>query len=188
MLDVDIQKVRKGDSSEIKKLVYLVTEAVHAVVLSYVRNQQDAEEIIQDTILRAIQEIDSFKESSSLKTWVYRIAINRSKDVLKYKSRQKRASNIVSIDDDNAQHGLLLRVGNYYSPGGELESKEYMDMLFVGISLLPDKQRQALTLTKLEGLPMKEVARIMDTTAKSVEGLVARSKLALRSFLDKQEP
>lgn len=187
MFDIDIEKIVKRDSAEITKFVHLVTEAIHAVVISYVHNRQDAEEVIQDTILKAMSEIQSFKQEASLKTWVYRIAINKSKDVLKYRSRQKRASNVVSIQDESAQYGAILSVGNYYHPASQLESREYVDMLLLAIRQLPDKQRQALTLTKLEGLPMKEVAAVMQTTSKAVEGLVARAKGTLRTVLDNQE-
>lgn len=178
-----IERIIAGDQAEVRKLARLVTEWVYNVVMSYVRSKEDTEEIVQDTILKALQQIDTFKQESTLKTWIYTIAINKSKDVQKYKSRQKRAGVVFNIDEEEV-NGLILKIGNYDHPGKSMESKEQVDILFAGINQLPPLQKQALTITKLEQLSMKEAAVVMETTPKAIEGLVGRAKSNLKAYLE----
>lgn len=183
-MGIDIEKIKSGNPAELNRLAKFVAEAIHVVVRSYVHNNEDAEEIIQDTILISIERIDMFDTRSSLKTWVYRIAINKSKDLLKFRGRIKRSGTKLSLDNEDMISSDILRLGDYYHPGKMLESKEQLDILFSGINQLPASQREALTLIKFEQLRMKEVASIMDITPKAVEGLISRSKQNLKKFLE----
>lgn len=131
-----------------------------------------------------IQNLDNFQQESTLKTWVYRIAINKAKDFLKYKTRKKRFGILYSIDDKDQDNGLTLQIGNYDHPGKALESKEQIDVLFKGINQLPKNQKLAITLMKLEQMSMKEVAEILDITPKAVEGLITRARANLRQYLE----
>lgn len=160
----------------------MVTHWTYNVVLSYVQSHEDAEEIIQDTILAAINGISGFKSNANIKTWVYRIAINKSKDVLKFRSRKKRIGKVISLSKNDAEV-RAFEPKNFIHPGVELESKEQMDMLFGAINKLPAKQKEALIMAKLERMPVKEIASLMDTSPKAVESLLSRAKTNLKSYL-----
>lgn len=160
---------------------------VFNVVLSYVQNNEDAEEVTQDTLISALQGLKRFKSESKLKTWVYSIAINKSKDFLRYKGRQKRSGNVVSIFGRNEDSDKVIHEPvNFIHPGIELESKEQMDLLFAGINQLPEKQKEALILAKLEQMPQKEIAELMGTSLKAVESLLSRAKAGLKAYLDQE--
>ncbi|MDF1696161.1 MAG: RNA polymerase sigma factor [Saprospiraceae bacterium] len=163
-----------------------VSQWTYSIVMSYVKNEEDAEEIIQDTILSALRKINGFKSESSLKTWVYRIAINKSIDAIKFKNRSKRAGNVISLQSTQNQGNMTISCSTYDHPEKKLISKEKVEILFSGINQLPENQKKALTLTKLEYLSMKEVAGIMDVTPKAVESLLSRGKKNLLNYLENE--
>ena len=161
----------------------MVTLWVYNLVLSYVKDAQDAEEIVQDTIMAAYKGIDRFDGRSSIKTWVYRIAINKSKEKLIYNSRLKRLAKIISINTRKEDGGFHFEPVDAYHPGVQLESDEKIEILFKGIANLPAQQKEALTFVKLEQLNIQETAELMGTTYKSVESLLSRAKRNLKSYL-----
>ena len=157
---------------------------VYNVVFSYVQNKEDAEEIVQDTLLATLSGLEKFKNESSLKTWVYSIAINKAKDVLKYRKRKKRYGKVVSIYQDSADGRHFNEPANFTHPGIELESKEQMDLLFGAINQLPEKQKTAIILAKLEGMSMKEISSVMACSPKAVESLLSRARNNLKAYLE----
>lgn len=157
---------------------------VYNTILSYVRNIEDAEEVTQDTLVSALAGLHKFKSEASLKTWVYRIAINKSKDFLKYKTRQKRHGNVISIHRNVDTEDREMEIPSFMHPGVQLESKEQMEILFEGINSLPESQKEAIVLSKLEQMSTKEIAEIMKTSPKAVESLISRAKSNLKKFLE----
>jgi RNA polymerase sigma-70 factor (ECF subfamily) len=185
-MNIDVDKIKARNNTELQRLARLTVDAVYVMVMSYVHNNEDAEEVIQDTIMTTIDSIDSFNNRSALKTWIYRIAINKSKDLLKYKSRQKRAATSLSLEDTDMLSSDVRQLGDYYDPSKILESREDLDLLFAGINQLPTNQREALVMMKMEQMSMKEVAQTLDTTPKAVEGLISRAKNGLSAYLENQ--
>ena len=77
-------------SEELEHIYFQYNKRVYNTVLSYVQNIEDAEEITQDVFLEVYRSSENFKGESSLSTWIYRIAINKCLDFIKYKNRKKR--------------------------------------------------------------------------------------------------
>lgn len=184
---VDLEKVKSGDQSEIGRLARTVSVWVYNIVISYLHNMEETEEVVQDTIMKTLNNVNQFKSESTLKTWVVRIAINEAKDLLKYKNRKKRTGKIISINTDQKHSGLTIEIPVYRDPENILESREHLEVLYRGINQLPANQRLAITLMKLEHHSMKEVAKIMEVTTKAVEGLVGRAKQNIIKYLDKTD-
>ena len=185
MTPINISKLIDNDQAEVKLFAREASRWIYNATLSYVQNKEDAEEIVQDTLISALSGLKRFKNEATLKTWVYSIALNKSKDFLKYKSRKKRAGKIISInknvDDDRVQY---YEPSNFIHPGIELESKEQMSLLFDAINQLPANQKTALILAKLDKVPQKEIAVIMNLSLKAVESLLTRAKINLRKHLE----
>lgn len=138
-------------------------------------------------MISALSGLKRFKNEATLKTWVYSIALNKSKDFLKYKSRKKRSGKIISINKpDGDESAPYFEPSNFIHPGIELESKEQMDILFGAINQLPENQKTALILAKLDKIPQKEIADIMDLSLKAVESLLTRAKSNLRKYLENE--
>lgn len=154
---------------------------MYNIIYSYTRSHEQTEELTQDTLIAAINGLKGFSRQSSLKTWVCAIAINKCKDHIKYIMRKKRIARTVSIDTA-IREGRTLS-SDFYHPGMKLLSNEQMALLFNSIDELPEKQKQALILMKLDGMNQKETAEIMNTSPKAVESLVTRAKKNLRKSL-----
>lgn len=152
------------------------------MVLSYVHTTEDAEEVVQDSLLGAIKGLDKFRSEASLKTWTYQIAINKSKDFLKYKTRQKRSGIMFSIDEQSENRSTIELSTNYH-PGVQMEQKEDYDLLWKSINQLPEKQKQALLLAKIDKKPQAEIAELMGISVKAVESLLSRSKANLKKYI-----
>lgn len=151
---------------------------VYNLCLSYLQNIEEAEEVTQDVFVKVYEKHDSFKGNSSLKTWIYRIAVNKSLDFLKAKKRVKRFGFLTTLftENQNERNGLE----DFNHPGVLLENKEATEKLFSQINELPEKQKTALLLKTIEGLSQKEIAKVMKISEKSVESLLSRSRSNLK--------
>ncbi|TSJ42388.1 RNA polymerase sigma factor [Fluviicola chungangensis] len=153
---------------------------VYNLALQYVRNVHDAEEITQDVFLGAYRSLDKFRNESNHSTWLYRITINKSLDFLKAKKRKKRffwfTGELTENDSIEFDH-----------PGVLIEYKEETAFIFSCIHELPDNQKTALILNKIEQLPLAEIAGIMELSPKAVESLVQRAKTNLSKKIERSE-
>lgn len=157
------------------------------------KNRQDTEEVIQDASLKVIDsllleenEIGAFKFQSSLKTWIYRIALNKAKDKIAYNKRDKRKAMSQSMSLDIEDSSALRLASRIAPPDVVMEHNESLLKLWQSIDMLPLKQREALILTKIDQNSMKETAVIMKTTPKAVESLLSRGKANLKNILNQK--
>lgn len=155
---------------------------VYNVSLSYLQNNEDAEEITQDVFVQVFQSIGRFEASSSLKTWIYRITINKCLDHIRAKKRKKRLAFITQIFNPHTGEALHEAV-HFDHPGVALQSKERTAILFQAIASLNEQQRTAFILSQIEKLPQKEIAGIMKLSEKAVESLIQRAKTNLKKQL-----
>jgi RNA polymerase sigma-70 factor (ECF subfamily) len=159
---------------------------VYNLSLQYVQNTEDAEEITQDVFVAIHQSIGSFKEQSKLSTWIYRITINKSLDFVKARQRKKRFGFLTSLFYDDSNE-VKHDVQHFDHPGLQLEHKEALKNLFEMINQLPDNQRTALILSKIEQKSQVEIAEIMNLSSKAVESLVQRAKTSLAKKITDNE-
>ena len=152
---------------EYKSLVYNLAQ-------QYVQNQADAEEITQDVFISIYQNRDSFQKRSSIKTWIYRITINKSIDFIKSRNRIKLRFFFNAIQFNNSDDHIRYR--HFDHPCVILEQKEAVKSIFDAINLLPERQKTAIILLKIENKTQKETALIMQCSVKSVESLYQRAK------------
>ena len=151
-------------------------------ILRMTASRQDAEDLVQETYLKAQAKIHTFRGESSLKTWVFSIASNLARDLLK--SKQRWPENVTDICKEAAlknprffSEALHIRET---SPQGKFEIKEHIAFCFTCVSKsLPLEQHLALLLKEVYGFKVKEIAQIMDQTDAMVKYYlhVARSKM-----------
>lgn len=159
---------------------------VFNLALQYVQNTEDAEEITQDVFLAIHKSLDTFKENSQASTWIYRITINKSLDFIRAKNRKKRFAFITSLFYDNSNE-LKHNKQTFDHPGVLLEQKEAIENLFNLINELPDNQKTALILMKIEQKTQSETAEIMNMSTKAIESLVQRAKVNLSKKINNTE-
>lgn len=151
---------------------------VYNLVLSYVQNTQDAEEIMQDIFLSIYEKLSTFQNKSNLRTWIYRITINKSLDFIKSKKAKKRFGYFISFSEESS---AIYEPVNYDHPGILLENKEQMEQLFSLINQLNDNQKTVIILNKIEQKSLKEIAEIMNISEKAVESTLQRAKQNLKT-------
>ena len=176
-----IDKLKQGDQSGFTSVMDIYQDMVYNTAISIVQNAEDADDITQEVFVQVYLSVNSFKGESKLSTWLYRITISKALDHEKKKKRKKRFGFVQSLfgSQDNEQ----LHPVEFNHPGVQLEKKERAAELFKALKQLPDKQRIAFTLHKLEGQSHQEIAEIMNTSLYAVESLMGRAKTNLKKVL-----
>lgn len=180
--------LQQGCQVAFKQLVDAYQERVINTCLGFVPNMQDAEDICQEAFIEIYRSIHKFRGDAKLSTWIYRVAVTKSLDHLKAKKRKKRISFLQSLV--GADNQPIEVKDEFNHPGVALENKERTKVLFAAIEKLPDNQRITYTLNKIEGMPYKEVAEVLQITLSSVESLMFRAKKnlqkSLRAYYEKE--
>jgi RNA polymerase sigma factor (sigma-70 family) len=178
-----IQGLRKGEEAAFKYLVDNYQDRVFNTAIGIVQNAQDAEDVAQEVFIQVFRSINSFKQESKLSTWIYRITTTRSLDLLRSKKSKKRAGLIQRLFGENNEP--VFEIPDFNHPGVAMDKKENAAQLFKAIEQLPENQKVAFTLHKLEDLSYAEISEVMKTSVAAVESLMHRAKQNLRKILEK---
>ncbi len=173
-----IPLLKAGDEKAYRNLVRIYFRPVYATCLGIVQNVKEAEDVAQEVFIEVFRSVKSFREDAKLSTWLYRIAVNRSLDVIRSK---KRKGKVVQIDGEVEQK--LTGEHVFVHPGAALEEKEKSRLLYEAIDALPENQKAAFTLSRIEGMSQKEVAEAMEMKEGAVESLLQRAKQNLKKML-----
>lgn len=168
-----IQRIKAGDSGAFKALVMRYQSKVINTCYRFLLDRQDAEDVSQEVFIEVFQSLGSFRGESRLSTWIYRIAVAKSLDELKKRSRKKRITSLgqwLHLDE------IVDRIAGGGNADKQIREKEKMKEVKQALEALPDNQRVAFTLSKIEGYSNSEIAEIMDTTNVAVESLIYRAK------------
>lgn len=182
-----IKAVAQGNEAALKALYELYSEKVYNTAISYTKNEEDAEELLQDVFITIFNTAHKFRFDASVSTWIYRITVNKTLDYIRKKNSQKRKGIFTSIYKKDATL-IDNEPVDFVHPGVKMENKENARLLFKVIDGLSENQKTVFILTQIEGLPQKDVAEIMETSRKSVESLLQRAKANLRKKLEKYYP
>ena len=177
-----VEQLKQGDEAAFKTIVETWQNMVFNTAIGIVQNAEDAEDIAQEVFVQVYQSIHSFKGDSKFSTWLYRITITKSLDHERRKKRKKRFAFVRSLIGE--QNEVVINPPDFHHPGVTLDNKENAAVLFRTIADLPENQRIAFTLNKVEGLSYQEVSEVMKTTVSSVESLIHRAKNNLRKKLE----
>jgi RNA polymerase sigma-70 factor (ECF subfamily) len=176
-----IEQLKLKDERAFKTIVDTWQDMVYNTVLGIVQNAEDAEDVSQEVFIQVYESIKNFKGESKFSTWIYRIAVTKSLDLLRRKKRKKRFAFIQSLFGKNDE--LINDPPDFYHPGVAAENKENAAVLFKAIAALPENQQTAFVLSKIEGLSYLEVSEVMQMTEASVDSLLHRAKTNLRKTL-----
>lgn len=179
-----IQNLKSGSEDAFKTLFESYSKMVTAVSMNFLRNEEDARDTAQEVFVEIFRSIKNFREKSNLSTWIYRIAVTKSLDLLRKQKRIKRFGIVKRIlhTDESGEQVILTSSDN---PGSELDSSERAGILKSALDTLPENQRIALTLSKIEGFSNPEIAEIMKTSISAVESLIHRGSKNLKNSLEK---
>jgi RNA polymerase sigma-70 factor (ECF subfamily) len=175
-----IHQIKKQNPKAFSLLVDLYSTMVFSVVFKMIGNGQDSEDVTQEVFITIWTTLDSFKGDSLLKTWIYRIAINKTHEFNRKKNRQKRKGFHVQIEEkSNVIHE---------KEGTPFELMEYQELEIVfnqSLSKIPENQQIAFLLNRFEGLSYNEIAVEMKTSHSAIESLIFRAKQNLTKLMKK---
>ncbi len=176
-----ISGLTSGSETAFRELVDIFKNRVFNSSIGILQNAEDAEDISQEVFTEVFNSIHKFRGDSSLSTWIYRITITKSLDLIRKKKRKKRFAFITSLFGEGEKN--FNEPSDFNHPGVEAENRELSAILFKAIDKLPQNQKIAFNLSKVEGLNYKEISEIMSVSVSSVESLLHRAKNNLKSLL-----
>ena len=177
-----IEQLKQGDETAFKTIVETWQDMVYNTALGIVQNPEDAEDIAQEAFVQVYESVHAFKGEAKFSTWLYKITVTKTMDHLRRKKRKKRFAFVQSLFGANDE--IAHDPPDFHHPGVALDKKETAAELFKAIEQLPENQKIAFTLNKLEGLNYQEVSEIMNTTVPSIESLLHRAKNNLKKLLE----
>jgi len=180
--DVLLIELSKGNKEAFTKLYHLSKSRVFRIAIGYFADVEDAEEVTQDIFLKIFNSAARFKNECSASTWIYRIAVNKCLDRLRFQNAKKRFAFLTSIFAEDNDY--VKEIGDLTHHGIEADRQEDVKVLLKALDKIPVQQRTALVLTQIEELSGKEAAAVMDVTPKAIEGLITRGKANLKRRLD----
>jgi RNA polymerase sigma factor (sigma-70 family) len=175
-------RIQSGDQDAFRRLVESQKNRVTNICFRFLKNQEDAEDTAQDVFIEVHRSIPKFRGDSSLSTWIYRIAVSKSLNVLRQKTRKKRGDSLIH----HGQVDILINRAKgpkRMEPEERLENKERQHILHKFLETLSWKQKTEFTLAKVEGLKIQEIADIMKCSVPSTESLIHRAKQNLQKKL-----
>lgn len=177
-----LEALRAGDRVEFSRLVDTYSGKLYRLALKMLGHQQDAEDILQETFLKAYRHLNSFDGRSSLSTWLYRIATNEALMLL----RRKRPDS-VSIDEpietmDGEQEPIQI-VDWCCLPEEELTSSEVRSYIDTAVERLPESLKVVFLLRDIEDLSTLETAQALGLSEEAVKTRLSRARMRLREEL-----
>jgi RNA polymerase sigma factor (sigma-70 family) len=179
-----IEQLKNQTREAYSKLLDDFQQKIFATCISFVPNREDAEDIAQDVFVEVFKSIKKFKGDSSLSTWMYRITTNKCLEFIRKRNTKKRFAFLQSLTGPDFEIDKTNFFTEMNHPGVILENKEQNETLFLAINNLPEAQRVAFTLNKVDGKSYQEVSDIMEKSLSSVESLLFRAKKNLQKTLE----
>jgi len=173
-----VARVRSGDRESFRALVESHSNHIFKLAFRMTNNEQDAEEIVQETFLRAYRRIGDFESRSNFGTWLHRICVNCALDVLG--KRQRHGEQSLTPDDDEQEPQVRSE-----APGPErmLLSGEVGERIEQAMEALSPSERIAFVLRHCEGQSLREIAKALQVQEASVKQYVFRAVQKMRSQL-----
>ncbi len=163
-------RANKRLQEEFEKYIVENKEKFYRIGYSYVKNADDALDIVQEAVLKAMSSMAGLKNPEYMKTWFYRILINTALDFLRKKKK------IVQVDED------------FFSANNEVHTDTYYDMdLHRALDNLPDNYKSIIILRFFEDLKIQEIARVLDMNENTVKTRLYKSLEILRINLSEED-
>jgi RNA polymerase sigma-70 factor (ECF subfamily) len=172
-----VQRVQQGDRRAFDQLVLRYQHKVLKLVMRYMRNHAEAEDIAQEAFLKAYRAIHSFRGDSAFYTWIYRIAINTAKNALVAAKRRPLDYDLDLQDPEQNERNGRLR--DEATPESLLLTEEIRETVDAAIGALPEDLRRAVVLREYEGLSYEEIAAVMGCPVGTVRSRIFRAREAI---------
>ncbi|CAM3394527.1 sigma-70 family RNA polymerase sigma factor [Kibdelosporangium persicum] len=178
MSEVFLQQAQEGDAEAFARLVEPLRRELHAHCYRVLGSTHDADDALQDTLIKAWRKLGSFEGRSSLRTWLYTVATRACLDIAETRGRRAMPMDLGPASEHAVLNQNALDVAWLEPyPDQRYEQREGIELAFVAaLQHLPGNQRAALLLFEVLGYSAAEIAEIMDTSTTSVNSALARAR------------
>ena len=173
-----VERAKNGDTKAFEELMKRTQTNIYNLGLRLLGNKEDAADLMQETYIKAYENLNRFEGRSSFSTWLYRIATNNALMKLR-----KEKSKKVSIEELKkfGDKSYKIEISDWSeNPSSYFKSAELKELLQKAIDSLPPKYKSVFILHDIEGLPLAEVAQILSLSVPAVKTRVHRSRMYLR--------
>lgn len=173
-----VRRVQRGERGAYDLLVLKYQHKVVKLVMRYLRDPADAEDVAQEAFIKAYRALPQFRGDSAFYTWLYRIAINTAKNALAARDRNP-VSYELDMQHSDESSSVVNRLRDPETPEGLALTEEIRDTVNHAIEALPEDLRTAIVLRELEGLSYEEIAASMDCPVGTVRSRIFRAREAI---------
>ncbi len=173
-----VRRVQRGERGAYDLLVLKYQHKVVKLVMRYLRNPADAEDVAQEAFVKAYRALPQFRGDSAFYTWLYRIAINTAKNALAARERNP-VSYELDLHSNDDSSDMVIRLKDPETPEGLALTEEIRDTVNHAIEQLPEDLRTAIVLRELEGMSYEEIAASMDCPVGTVRSRIFRAREAI---------
>lgn len=171
-----VQQVQAGHQKSFDLLVAKYQRRIYRLVLRFIRDPALAEDVAQETFLRAYRAIGQFRGDSQFYTWLYRIAVNTAKKALSDDLRDPTVSEGDASGSGEETFSPTELLTNRETPESLLVSKEIVQTVNAAMESLPDDLRMAITLREIEGMSYEEISDAMQCPIGTVRSRIFRAR------------
>jgi RNA polymerase sigma-70 factor, ECF subfamily len=173
-----VKRVQRGDKTAFDLLVRKYQHKVVKLVLRYVRNPAEAEDIAQEAFIKAYRALPQFRGDSAFYTWMYRIAINTAKNSLASRDRSPIRYDL-DLTDPEESHSVQTKLQDPDTPEGMALTEEIRQIVNSAIDALPEELKTAIVLRELDGLSYEEISAAMECPVGTVRSRIFRAREAI---------
>ncbi|MDE2052890.1 MAG: RNA polymerase sigma factor RpoE [Gammaproteobacteria bacterium] len=173
-----VRRVQRGDKGAFDALVLKYQHKLVKLVMRYVRNPAEAEDIAQEAFIKAYRALPQFRGDSAFYTWLYRIAINTAKNAVVSRDRNPVEYDLDRSNTDES-YDMQGRMKDSETPEGLVLTDEIRSTVNAAIDALPEDLRTAIVLRELEGLSYEEIAEAMACPVGPVRSRIFRAREAI---------
>lgn len=180
-----IERLKAGEAQAFDDFVIRYSQNVYALLIRLTEDEEEARDLTQETFLRALKAIKNFRGDADLKTWLYRIAVNESRNRFRWWKRRHKSS-MISLDAEmNSSEKPLSETITDDSENPEMETlrRERERALRQALRELPVNFREVIILRDIEGLTYEEAAAALETNVGTIKSRIARGREELRKKL-----
>lgn len=183
-----VDRCRQGDSEAMHCLIVKYQDRIYNLILKICRNRDDAAELTQETFVKLIENIDSFKSKSAFYTWLFRIAVNLTYNHCKRKVKLAVHSfdKVSDYGHDSAKKQLIeyLNDEKQPDPSQVAQNREVAEILYAALSRLDEDQRMVIVLRDIEQMSYNDIAETLEIELGTVKSRLSRARANLREILD----
>jgi len=174
-----VRRVQRGERGAYDLLVLKYQHKVVKLVMRYLRDPADAEDVAQEAFIKAYRALPQFRGESAFYTWLYRIAINTAKNALAARDRNPVTYDLDVQGNNEESSDLVARLKDPETPEGLALTEEIRTTVNAAIGELPEDLRTAIILRELEGMSYEEIAAAMDCPVGTVRSRIFRAREAI---------